>query len=71
MPLREIIRRITAESTTEEECLARTGRVIELSDEIAIINRRILERAKSGEPRDEKDHENLAGLMQELYGDAK
>jgi len=43
-----------------------TQRVIQLSDEIAAIHRRIMERSKSGSPEDAADRERLAVLMEEL-----
>jgi hypothetical protein len=46
--------------------IERTRRVIEISDEIAAINKRILERSKSGSPEDLADRERLTMLTEEL-----
>jgi hypothetical protein len=43
-----------------------TRRLLETSDQIVEINRRILERARIGEPRCEADDELLAQLMAEM-----
>lgn len=43
-----------------------TRRVIELSDEIAAIQKRMLERSRSGSPEDYVDRERLTLLMGEL-----
>ena len=43
-----------------------TKRLIELSDQIAEVNRRILDRSKTGEPRSEADDKLLARLTAEM-----
>ena len=43
-----------------------TRRTIELSDEIAALHKRIMERSRSGMPEDVADRERLAMLMEEL-----
>lgn len=43
-----------------------TKRLLETSDRIAEINRRILERSRTGEPRCEADDKLLAQLMAEM-----
>lgn len=43
-----------------------TKRMIELSDEIAAIHKRIIDRSKYGSPEDAADRERLAMLVEEL-----
>ena len=43
-----------------------TKRMIELSDEIAAIHKRMVDRSKFGSPEDAADRERLARLMEEL-----
>jgi hypothetical protein len=45
----------------------RTQKLLDLSDEIAAINMRIMERTKIGAPDDPKDRERLESLMEELH----
>jgi len=65
--LRSIVRafRTRAEDRGSDP-IQSTRRVIELSDEIAAIHKRIMERSKSGSPEDAADRERLAILMEEL-----
>ena len=45
------------------DVLEHTKIVVELSDKIAEVNRRILERSKSGEPDNSEDRRRLDELM--------
>ena len=65
--LRNIVRRFrTSTQDAGFDPIESTRRMIDLSDEIAALNRRILERSKSGSPEDVADRERLAMLTEEL-----
>ena len=65
--LRSIVRGFrTRAKDGEIDPIASTKRMIELSDEIAAIYKRMSERSKSGAPELSADRERLEFLMKEL-----